>query len=32
MWAFAKNEAADLTSAQSKALSAIAGQLIEELK
>ncbi len=32
MWAFAKNEAADLISAQSKTLSAIAATLIKELK
>ncbi len=32
MWAFAKNEAADLTSAQSKALTAIAAKLIEDLR
>ena len=32
MWAFAKNEATDLTSAQSKTLSVIAATLIEELK
>ena len=32
MWAFAKNEAADLTSAQSKTLSAIAANFTEELK
>jgi hypothetical protein len=32
MWAFAKNEAADLTSAQSKTLSTVAATFIEELK